>query len=74
MTIKVGDRLPQASFMTFTADGPAPVSADDLFKGKTVALFAAHYADTLLAQAPGLVASVTAGDKDLKAMTAEMLG
>ncbi len=37
-------------------------------------LFAAHYADTLLAQAPGLVASVTAGDKDLKAMTAEMLG
>ncbi len=40
MTIKVGDRLPQASFMTFTADGPAPVSADDLFKGKTVALFA----------------------------------
>ncbi len=40
MTIKVGDRLPQASFTTFTADGPAPVSTGDLFKGKTVALFA----------------------------------
>ena len=40
MSIKVGDRLPQANFMTFTADGPAPVSSDDLFKGKTVALFA----------------------------------
>ena len=40
MSIKVGDRLPQANFMTFTADGPAPVSTDDLFKGKTVALFA----------------------------------
>ncbi len=26
--------------MTFTADGPAPLSGDDLFKGKKVALFA----------------------------------
>ena len=40
MTIKVGDTLPQANFMTFTADGPTPLSGDDLFKGKTVALFA----------------------------------
>jgi peroxiredoxin len=40
MTIKVGDKLPQANFMTSTADGPAPLSGDDLFKGKTVALFA----------------------------------
>jgi peroxiredoxin len=40
MTIKVGDTLPAANFMTFTADGPAPLSGDDLFKGKTVALFA----------------------------------
>jgi peroxiredoxin len=40
MTIKVGDKLPQAKFMTFTADGPAPLSTDDVFKGKTVALFA----------------------------------
>jgi len=40
MTIKVGDTLPQANFMTFTSDGPAPISSDDVFKGKTVALFA----------------------------------
>jgi len=40
MTIKVGDTLPQATFMTMTADGPAPVTTDDLFKGKKVALFA----------------------------------
>ena len=40
MAIKAGDTLPQANFMTFTADGPAPLSGDALFKGKTVALFA----------------------------------
>jgi peroxiredoxin len=40
MTIKVGDRLPEATFMTFTADGPKPAPAGELFAGKTVALFA----------------------------------
>ena len=40
MTIKVGDRLPQATFMTPTEDGPAPVTTDDVFAGKRVALFA----------------------------------
>jgi peroxiredoxin len=40
MAIKVGDTLPAATFMTNTAEGPAPVTTDDLFKGKTVALFA----------------------------------
>ncbi len=40
MTIKVGDRLPQADFMTFTAEGPAPTTTDEVFAGKTVALFA----------------------------------
>lgn len=40
MTIKVGDKLPAATFMTSTAEGPAPIGADDIFKGKTVALFA----------------------------------
>ncbi len=40
MTIKVGDTLPQATFMTMGADGPRPISSDELFKGKTVALFA----------------------------------
>lgn len=40
MTIKVGDRLPEARFTVMGADGPKPVSSSDLFKGKTVALFA----------------------------------
>jgi len=40
MTIKVGDKLPEATFMHFAADGPAPLTSDALFKGKTVALFA----------------------------------
>ena len=40
MTIKAGDRLPQATFTIFTADGPAPKTTDEIFGGKTVALFA----------------------------------
>ncbi len=40
MAIKVGDTLPAATFMTSTAEGPAPITTDDIFKGKTVALFA----------------------------------
>jgi peroxiredoxin len=40
MTIKVGDRVPAATLMTMTADGPAPVETDAFFKGRTVALFA----------------------------------
>ncbi|HMN73348.1 MAG TPA: peroxiredoxin [Rhodoblastus sp.] len=37
--IKVGDRLPKATFTVMTADGPAAKSTDDLFKGKKVVLF-----------------------------------
>ncbi len=40
MTIKVGDTLPSATFMTMTADGPRPITSDEIFKGKKVALFA----------------------------------
>ena len=40
MTIKVGDKLPQATFTVMGADGPAPLASDELFGGKTVALFA----------------------------------
>ena len=40
MTIQIGDRLPAATLTQATADGPRPVSTDDIFKGKTVALFA----------------------------------
>jgi peroxiredoxin len=38
--IKVGDKLPKATFMAATSEGPRPMTTDDVFKGKTVALFA----------------------------------
>jgi peroxiredoxin len=40
MTIKAGDKLPNVTLTLATAEGPKPVSTDELFKGKTVALFA----------------------------------
>jgi peroxiredoxin len=40
MTIKVGDRLPEAKFRVMTSDGPAWKTTDEVFKGKKVALFA----------------------------------
>jgi peroxiredoxin len=40
MAIKVGDRLPNATFTTMTADGPKPMTTDEIFKGKKVVLFA----------------------------------
>ena len=40
MTIKVGDALPEANFMTLGADGPEPVTTAQIFAGKKVALFA----------------------------------
>jgi peroxiredoxin len=40
MTIKVGDKVPAATFTTFGPDGPKPITTDALFAGKTVALFA----------------------------------
>ena len=40
MTIKVGDRLPNAKFRVMGAEGPAWKTTDEVFKGKKVALFA----------------------------------
>jgi glutaredoxin/glutathione-dependent peroxiredoxin len=40
MSIKVGDKLPEVSFTTMTADGPKPMTTADVFGGKKVALFA----------------------------------
>jgi len=39
MSINVGDKVPNINFTTMTAEGPSPVSYDDLFAGKRVALF-----------------------------------
>ena len=40
MAIQVGDRLPDATIQVMTDEGPQNRTTDDLFKGKTVALFA----------------------------------
>jgi len=39
MTIKVGDRLPEATFHVPTADGPQPATTAEIFGGKKVVLF-----------------------------------
>jgi glutaredoxin/glutathione-dependent peroxiredoxin len=61
MTIQVGDRLPEAKFMTMGTDGPAAKTTADIFKGKKVALFAVPGAFTPTchqAHMPGFVARV----------------
>jgi peroxiredoxin len=40
MTLQIGDRIPSATLMTPTPDGPRPITTDEIFGGKTVALFA----------------------------------
>jgi peroxiredoxin len=40
MTIQIGDRIPSSSLTRATDDGPKPVSTDEVFGGKTVAVFA----------------------------------
>jgi peroxiredoxin len=40
MAIKEGDRLPDATFMTSGPEGPRPITTDEVFKGKRVALLA----------------------------------
>ncbi len=39
MTIKVGDKMPKGQFTRMGANGPEPLSTDDLFSGKKVVLF-----------------------------------
>jgi glutaredoxin/glutathione-dependent peroxiredoxin len=39
MTITVGDRIPQVTFMRATAEGPQPVRSEEFFKARKVALF-----------------------------------
>lgn len=40
MTIKPGDRMPDAQLMHMSDAGPAPITTAELFDGKTVAMFA----------------------------------
>jgi peroxiredoxin len=63
MAIKVGDRLPNATFMTMTADGPKPQTTDEIFKGKKVVLFAVPGAFTPTCHKNHLPGFVTNADK-----------
>lgn len=40
MTVKIGDRLPEASLFVATADGDAKISSHDIFRNRRVVLFA----------------------------------
>jgi peroxiredoxin len=60
MTIKVGDKLPSANLSLATPEGPRPITTDEIFKGKKVALFAVPGAFT-----PTCSAKHVPGFKDL---------
>jgi peroxiredoxin len=58
MTIQVGDRLPKASFVKATPEGPQPVDGEQFFRGRRVALFSVPGAFTPTCSArhlPGFV-------------------
>ncbi len=40
MAAAVGERIPEATLVKATADGPQPVSTSEFFRGRTIALFA----------------------------------
>jgi glutaredoxin/glutathione-dependent peroxiredoxin len=61
--IKVGDRLPNATFMTMTPDGPKPKTTDEIFKGKKVVLFAVPGAFTPTCHKNHLPGFLTNSDK-----------
>jgi len=63
MTIQVGEKLPEATFRTMTADGPAARTTAEIFAGKTVVLFAVPGAFTPTCHKnhlPGFVANAEA--------------
>jgi glutaredoxin/glutathione-dependent peroxiredoxin len=66
MTIKVGDRIPQTTFIKSTPDGPQPVDSESFFKGRTVALFSVPGAFTPTCSARHLPGFVEKAD-ELKA-------
>jgi glutaredoxin/glutathione-dependent peroxiredoxin len=62
MSIKVGDRLPESTFTSPSADGPKPVTTKEYFGGRTVVLFAVPGAFTPTCHANHLPGYVQHGD------------
>ena len=63
MTIKVGDKVPSATFMQMQEGGPKPVQSDDIFSGKKVVLFSVPGAFTPTCSAkhlPGFIQNADA--------------
>ena len=61
--IKVGDQIPSMTLTKATADGPKPVTTDEIFKGRKVVLFAVPGAFTPTCSAkhlPGFVQNADA--------------
>jgi len=62
MTISVGDKIPSVTLKHMTADGPTDITADELFGGKRVVVFALPGAFTPTCSAkhvPGFVAKAS---------------
>jgi glutaredoxin/glutathione-dependent peroxiredoxin len=58
MSIQVGDKLPKATLVKATPDGPQPVDSEDYFRGRRVVLFSVPGAFTPTCSArhlPGFV-------------------
>lgn len=63
MAVKVGDKVPAATLMHMTDEGPQPITTDELFGGKKVVLFAVPGAFTPLCSGqhlPGYVQNADA--------------
>jgi len=63
MTIKIGDKLPDAEFTTMTGDGQQKLSTDTIFTGRKVVLFAVPGAFTptcSMNHLPGFVQNIAA--------------
>ncbi len=66
MTISVGDRIPDVTLYHMSESGPAPISTNDIFKGRKVVVFALPGAYTPTCSAKHLPGFVAKAD-DIKA-------